>query len=106
MATRLLPRYPSAGMRNLLGAIRKWYRKKRDENGQKVFHACTDIIKPMIEAGRGMEEVMGMLQGDPAFRGSMMRAAGLDIENERNAYMFLESKVEAYFKRRVLQGGK
>lgn len=103
MVSRLLPRYPSAGNRAILAAIRKWYRKKRDENGQKVFHACTDFIKPMIDSGTETAEVNRRLEEDLAFRQAMLRAASLDIEDEDNAFLFLQTKVEAYFKRRVSQ---
>lgn len=103
MASRLLPRYPSSGNRAILAAIRKWYRKKRDENGQKVFHACSDLIKPMIDSGMETAVIHRMLSEDKAFRESMLCAASLDIEDEDNASMFLQSKIEAYFKRRVSQ---
>jgi len=102
MARTLLQRFPSYGQRNLVASIRKWYRKKRDENGQKVFTACISQLQPLIDGGAGIEEVRMGLTEDGAFRAALLAEANLDIEDAENASLFLTQKVEAYFNRRVL----
>lgn len=87
--------------RSMVSHIRKWFRKHRDENGQKVFHACIELIQPLIDGGADVEYIRFLLQQGP-FREQMLAASRLDISDGTNAFLFMESKIEAYFTRRVL----
>lgn len=105
MASKLLAHYQSTGLRPLGSAIRKWYRKKRDENGMKIFTACLTHIQPLVDSGMGVEAVWERLEGDPAIYERILEEARLDITEPRMALRFLKKKIKSYFIRRVLPPG-
>lgn len=86
--------------RGMVGHVRKWFRKRRDENGQKVFQACIELIQPYLDSGATVNYIR-TLMGQDTFRQQMMQASKLDITDKTNAQLFLDSKIEAYFTRRV-----
>jgi hypothetical protein len=99
--------FPGAGRRNVLSAVRKWYRKKRDENGQKVFTSCIAIIQPTINDGTSVEIIRERLKNeDDTLYQKMLSKTNLDIKNPERARAFLLAKVESYFIRRVLSSKK
>lgn len=95
--------FPTAGRRNILSAVRKWYRKKRDENGQKVFTSCLAVIQPLLNDGLSIEDIKARLE-DPndGLLQRMLNETNLDIKDSERAQDFLHKKIEAYFQRRVL----
>jgi hypothetical protein len=102
MASQIEPNHPQASRKEILSVIRKWFRKKRDEDGQKVFNACNIILQPMIQEGATVEDIKERLQTDDALRRRLLECANLCIADEEQAGLFLDQKVNAYFSRRVL----
>lgn len=102
LASIIEPNYPHASRKEILSIIRKWFRKKRDEDGQKVFNACNLILQPMILDGTSVEDIKEMLQTDDGLRRRLLDSANLCIADEEQAGIFLDQKVSAYFSRRVL----
>lgn len=102
MAQRIEGSFPGMGRRQIVSSIRKWYRKRRDENGQKVFSACIAILQPLIGSGLTVDELRLRLAHNPEFLQSMLDEAALEITNQELATQFMMEKIEAFFARRVL----
>lgn len=102
MASLIEPNYPHASRKEILSIIRKWFRKKRDEDGQKVFNACNLILQPLIQEGESVDDIKDRVQTDNGLRRRLLESANLCIADEVQAGAFLDQKVSAYFSRRVL----
>ena len=94
--------FPSIERRRLGSEVRKWYRKKRDENGQKIFAACEELIKPQIESGMNPEELKtAALDPSSALYQDLKKHTDLPFVVQAQLHDFLADKVGAYFRRRV-----
>lgn len=94
--------FPSIERRRLGSEVRKWYRKKRDENGQKIFAACEELIKPQIESGIDPEQLKtAALDPSAALYQDLKRHSDLPFVVQAQLHDFLTDKVGAYFRRRI-----
>lgn len=105
MASRLLARHESSGLRPLASSVRKWYRKKRDENGMKIFNSCLVHIQPLVDSGMAVEAIWDKLESEPAIYERILEESRLDVTEPRMALRFLKIKIKSYFVRRVLPPG-
>lgn len=94
--------FSNVSRRDIISVIRKWFRKKRDENGQKVFNACISIIQPLVNSGTSIEIVKESIANDEAFYQRLLAESNLDIAEPVSARNFLMQKVDAYISRRIL----
>lgn len=92
---------PKLERKRVLSALRRWFRKKRDENGQKVFSACTSILLPRIEAGISIDDLRDSLAQNSQLFNAISEQALLEISDPNSASVFLREKIESFLSRRV-----
>ncbi len=96
------PRLMGYERKKISAAIRKWYRKRRDEEGQKVFAACVSHLQPLINTKEDADSVKIRIQNeDDDLYKLVFSASQLDMTNEKACHEFFEQKVDAFFNRRI-----
>lgn len=84
-----------------MSMIRKWFRKRRDENGQKVFAACQSVLMPMLESGTMLSDVeYDVHTKGPLFQ-EIRKMAEVEIMDPAAKDEFLREKIDSFLERRV-----
>lgn len=96
--------YPSLKRGYFVPAIRHWFRKRRDELGQRVFTACDSHLKGLFLAGTPLAAVCAELRRRQQLHRAVYEACGLDgvFEDDAVGTAFMLAKIEAYHDRRIL----
>jgi len=91
--------------RHIIALLRKWFRRRRDENGQRVFAACQAIVMPLVAYGLGEEELKIKIQeNEDGLLQRIMAECDLDVTESYAARQFFLEKIDAFFLRRIIKG--
>jgi hypothetical protein len=97
--------YPKLARKQILSILRKWFRKRRDENGQKVFAACLEVLVPLMNQGLSISHVREDMQAQGPIMRSIRSKSNLEIADEVQINNFVVKKIEAFLDRRIDKDG-
>ena len=101
MAKEASRMYPKLARKEIFSILRKWFRKHRDENGQKVFAACLEVLMPLMEQGLPVNHVREDIQMQGPLVKAIRSKSNLEICDETEANRFVVNKIEAFLNRRI-----
>lgn len=105
MAKEVSKMYPKLARKQILSILRKWFRKHRDENGQKVFAVCLEVLVPLMNQGLSISQVKEDIQGQGPIMRSIRSKSNLEITDEVQINNFVVNKIEAFLDRRIDKDG-
>lgn len=93
--------YPRVEKKKMLSVIRRWFRKRRDDNGQKVFAACISVLVPLIEQGLPVDGIQRSVRERDQLYSELAEQASIEITNAQAAHEFLLEKIKSFIDRRI-----
>jgi hypothetical protein len=94
--------HPNADYRKILSEVKKWFRKKRDVQGQKVFSACNELVQPMISGGTPISEISKLFRDKADLYHQVLDLSQLNFSSQEDKHAFFISKVKAFLSRRMI----
>lgn len=101
MAREVAKMYPKITRKQSFSVLRKWFRKHRDENGQKVFAACSEILVPLMDKGLTVDQVKEDIEAQGPLSKTIKSRSNLEISDEAQSNEFIFNKIQAFLNRRV-----
>lgn len=89
------------GRKTLLSNVRKWFRKRRDDNGQKVFAACNDIIPEKLKEGIQIDDIRADIKAHGQIFELIKSLSAIEITETDSLNAFLQEKIKSFLDRRV-----
>jgi hypothetical protein len=89
------------GRKTLLSNVRKWFRKRRDDNGQKVFATCNEIIPEKLKEGIQIDNIRADIKTHGQIFESIKSLSALEITETDSLNAFLLEKIKSFLDRRV-----
>lgn len=89
------------GRKTLLSNVRKWFRKRRDDNGQKVFAACSEIIPGKLKSGVQTEAIREDIRAHGEIYEQITELSAVEITDTESLHTFLSEKIKSFLDRRV-----
>jgi len=88
--------------RVLMSAVRKWFRKRREEMGTRVFMVCKcpEVISVQPE---DLKEFLRSLKDNTELLDRIRSKVFLEIKDAEQARAFCVEKVDSYFRRKLAQ---
>jgi hypothetical protein len=88
-----------------MSVIRKWFRKHRDENGQKIFTACQAVVLPLLQQGTLLADIEYDVHTKGMLFQEIRKMAEVEITDPAAKDEFLREKIESFLERRVSKKG-
>lgn len=87
--------------RVLMSAVRRWFRKRREEMGARIFVLCkgSDLIR--VEQS-GIRDFLRGLKTDIELLDKIRTRVALDVKDETQGREFVQEKIDSYFRRRII----
>lgn len=87
--------------RVLMSAVRRWFRKRREEMGARIFVLCkgSDLIR--VEQG-GIRDFLRSLKTNTELLDKVRIRVALDVKDEAQGREFVLEKIDSYFRRRIV----
>lgn len=87
--------------RILMSAVRRWFRKRREEMGSRVFMLCKSAELINLEPA-DIKDFLRSLKDNHELLDKIRARAGLDIKDEQQARQFCLEKIFSYFRRKIV----
>jgi hypothetical protein len=88
--------------RTLMSAVRRWFRKRREEMGARVFMLCRTGELLNVPADRIREFLRG-LKDDLELLDRFRSRAGIEVKDLTQAREFVFEKIDSFFRRKMVQ---
>lgn len=88
--------------RILMSAVRKWFRKRREEMGARIFLICKGNEAFNALPPEQVPAFLQQLKANHALLDSMRLRASIEIKNLDQARQFCCEKIDSYFRRRIM----
>lgn len=87
--------------RVLMSAVRRWFRKRREEMGARIFVLCkgSDLIR--VDQSQIREFLRG-LKANTELLDKVRTRVALDVKDETQGREFVQEKIDSYFRRRII----
>lgn len=90
---------PNIDRRTIMSAIRKWFRKRREEMGARVFQYCRSELRVPTQEIAGF--VRGLRQNRQLLDTIIVKAS-IEIKRKETAREFVVEKIESFFRRKAM----
>lgn len=96
--------FPVFERKTIASSVRRWFRKRRDELGQKVFLAAEEQLYAKFTAGANLKTITAEVKSrGELFQNLMSSSELLSVFRDPNvAASFLMKKISSFYDRRIL----